>query len=143
MISKAINKTNKKIKLSSKRNSKTGEFEGFECNTTIEKLKNNPFNISYSSSKNEQDILKEIKSSFLKKYNHNLTDEEELEILNSIKNKSKIAENQEFECTEIIDFILLNKLFLKIAYETAYYVLGESYLKDNHGKKISEKHPQR
>lgn len=42
----------------------------------------------------------------------------------------------EFNFTNTIDFRKLAREFIKIAYETAYYMLGEKYLNDNVGQDL-------
>lgn len=138
LFPKLINKTNSKIKLTAKRNLQTGKFVRYESNTALTESKPNYFTITYDSSKTEQENLKEITKLFKTKYNKTLNNQESEYILDSIKNKSKPHEENEFIVNEKINFIKLSKEFIKIGYETAYYILGNPYLNDPCGQTLLE-----
>ena len=138
LFEKLTSNKNPQIKLNAKRG-KNGEFDKFECNTS---LKSSPQNknmhtIHYDSNKDEKTVLKEIEKIFKQKYGITLTEEKKKEIMYKINNEHSYPQI-EFDFTSTIDFKKLSREFIKIAYETAYYILGEKYLEDVIGQDLRE-----
>ena len=138
LFEKLTSNKNPQIKLNAKRG-KNGEFDKFECNTS---LKSSPQNknmhtIHYDSNKDEKTVLKEIEKIFKQKYEITLTEEKKKEIMYKINNEHSYPQI-EFDFTSTIDFKKLSREFIKIAYETAYYILGEKYLEDVIGQDLRE-----
>ena len=65
------------------------------------------------------------------------SEEKKKEIMYKINNEHSYPQI-EFDFTSTIDFKKLSREFIKIAYETAYYILGEKYLEDVIGQDLRE-----
>lgn len=135
LFEKLISNENPKIKVEAIRG-KHGEFKKWKSNTSI-KLSPEDKNhqIYYDSNKNKKEILKEIEEEFKIKHNKLLNENEKKEILYKMNNESNPSK-VEFNYTATFDFRKLTKLFIKIAYESAHYILGEKYFDDKIGEKL-------
>lgn len=136
LIEKLTSNENPQIKLEAKRE-ENGKFKKWESNTSLKSSSEdkNIHNIYFDSSKDEKTVLNEIEKKFKNKYGKTLTDEEKEEILYKINNESTHPKI-EFNSTVTIDFKKLAMEFIKIAYETAHYILGEKYFDDKIGQEL-------
>lgn len=133
-----ISNKNPQIKLNAKRR-KNGKFEKWESNTSLKTSSDNKnmHSIYFDSNKDIGNVLKDIEKLFKHKYGKILSDEEKKDILYKINNEYNHPEI-EFNFTSTIDFKKLAREFIKIAYETAHYLLGEKYLDDKIGQNLRE-----
>lgn len=136
LFSKLTNISNPKIKLKPKKDKETGKFIRYETNTSVEEIDINQFNIAFDGNREIEEISKQVQNIFKKKYNKTFNKEERDKLKYLLENKRYVTNNDEFKCDLTIDFKKLSKPFIKIAYETAYYLLGESYLNDSYGNKL-------
>lgn len=126
------------IKITAKRE-KSGKFKNWESNTSLKQSKEdqNKQTIYYDSNKNQEEVLKDIENLFKNKYNKELSEDEKEQIkykMNNEYNKPEI----EFNYPAIIDFKKIARGLIKIAYESAYYKLGEEYFDDEMGEELRE-----
>ena len=133
-----ISNKNPQIKLNAKRE-KNGKFKKWESNTSLKTSSENKnmHSIYFDSDKDSNSVLKDIEKLFKHKYGKTLTDEEKKEVLYKINNEHSHPEI-EFNFTSQINFKKLAREFIKIAYETAHYILGEKYLDDEIGENLRE-----
>lgn len=138
LFEKLTSNKNPQIKLRAKRG-KNGEFEKWESNTSLKSSSEdqNLHYIHYDSNKDKKIVLKDIEKLFKNKYGKILTEEEKKEIMYKMNNKYTHPEI-EFNFTSTIDFKKLTREFIKIAYETAHYILGEKYFDDVIGQDLKE-----
>lgn len=138
LFEKLISNNNPKIKLKAKR-VKNGKFEKWEANTSLKSSKEdkNFHSIYFDSNKDKKIVLKEIEKQFKNKYGKTLTEEEKKMIMYKINNEYSYPKI-EFNSTQTIDFKKLTREFIKIAYETAHYILGEKYFDDVIGQDLRE-----
>ncbi len=138
LFEKLISNKDSKIKLIAKRG-ENGEFKKWDANTSLKSSEEdkNHHSISFDSDKDVKIVLKEIEKLFKDKYGKILTEEEKNEIIYKINNESSHPK-MEFNYTGHIDFEKLAREFVKIAYETAHYILGENYFDDEMGKDLRE-----
>lgn len=136
LFEKLISNKNPQIKLKAKRR-KDGKFEKWESNTSLKTSPNNKnkHTIYYDSNKDKEFVLKDIENLFKNKYGKILNEKEKEDIRHKMNSEPKNPEI-EFNFTSIIDFKKLAREFIKIAYETAYYILGEKYSDDKIGQDL-------
>ena len=137
LFEKLISNKNPQIKLKAKR--VNGKLEKWEANTSLKASAEdkNFHSIYFDSNKDKRIVLKEIEKQFKNKYGKTLTEEEKEMIIYKINNEY-IYPKIEFNSTKIIDFKKITMKFIKIAYETAYYILGKKYLDDKIGQELRE-----
>ena len=138
LFEKLISNKNPQIKLTAKRR-KNGTFEKMESNTSLKSSpedKNN-HSIYFDSNKDKETVLKEIEKKFKHKYGKTLSEDEKNEIMYKIQNENT-QPKIEFNNTAAIYFKKLAREFIKIAYETSHYILGEKYLDDKVGHELRE-----
>ena len=137
LFEKLTSNKNPQIKLNAKRG-KNGEFEKWESNTSLKSSEDkNMHTIYFDSDKDKKTVLKEIEGLFEHKYGKTLTEEKKNEILYKINNEHGHPEI-EFNYRSTINFKKLTREFIKIAYETAHYILGEKYFDDEIGQDLRE-----
>ena len=137
LFEKLTSNKDPQIKLNAKRG-KNGEFEKWESNTSLKSSEDkNMHTIYFDSDKDKKTVLKEIEELFKHKYGKTLTEEKKNEIMYKINNEHSHPEIV-FNYRSTIDFKKLAREFIKIAYETAHYILGEKYFDDEIGQDLRE-----
>lgn len=136
LFDKLTSNKNPQIKIKAKRE-KSGKFKNWETNTS---LKTSPENkkshlIHYDANKNKEEVVKDIEKQFKRKYDKVLSEDEIEQIKYKMKNEYE-QPKIEFNFRAKIDFKKLSREFIKIAYESAHYLLGEKYFDDEIGEEL-------
>lgn len=136
LFEKLTSNKNPQIKIRAKRE-KSGKFKNWETNTSLKTSTEdkNSHLIHYDANKDKEEVVKDIRKLFKMKYDKVLSEDE----IEQIKYKMENEYDQpkiEFNFRAKIDFKKLSIEFIKIAYESAHYLLGEKYFDDEIGEEL-------
>ena len=120
-------KDNTKIKAIPQYNSRNNKFEGWKYKSVLSNNKEN-MELIFDSSEDIEDVLKEF----------NLPNEVLEEIINKHNSGDYVRKNHKLDLRYGVSYEDLFFEAIKIAYEYAYYILGEEYLLDSFAFKFQE-----